>query len=71
MTSVLKDLTDVFKRVENSMANMDSKMSGLSELSGNIQGMNDKMSEGFQSLSQSLLEVEGGGSGDDEDEWKE
>ena len=48
------------------MANMDSKMS---ELSGNIQGMNDKMSEGFQSLSQSLLE--GGGSGNDEDEWEE
>ena len=72
MDSVLKDLTDVFKKVENSMANMDSKMSGLSELSGNIQGMNDKMSEGFQSLSQSLqVEVEGGGSGNDEDEWKE
>ena len=51
------------------MANMDSKISGLSELSGNIQGMNDKMSEGFQSLSQSLLE--GGGSGNDEDEWEE
>ena len=51
------------------MANMDSKMPGLSELSGNIQGMNDKMSEGFQSLSQSLLE--GGGSGNDEDEWEE
>ena len=41
MTSVLKDLTDVFKRVENRMANMDSKISGLSELLGNIPSLKE------------------------------